>query len=79
MTDLQVSPICFGTSQLGGDSGNVDERDAEAAIRHALELGVNIFDSLSAADLQLSDADLADIDAIMDGAVAVGGPSPETV
>jgi aryl-alcohol dehydrogenase-like predicted oxidoreductase len=48
MTELQVSPICFGTWQLGGDWGSVDERDATAAIRHALELGVNIFDTAQA-------------------------------
>jgi aryl-alcohol dehydrogenase-like predicted oxidoreductase len=48
MTDLKVSPICFGTWQLGGDWGSVDEREATAAIRHALELGVNIFDTAQA-------------------------------
>ena len=48
MTDLQVSPICFGTWQLGGDWGSVDERDAAAAIRHALGLGVNFFDTAQA-------------------------------
>jgi aryl-alcohol dehydrogenase-like predicted oxidoreductase len=48
MTDLQVSPICFGTWQLGGDWGGFDERDATAAIRHALELGVNFFDTAQA-------------------------------
>jgi aryl-alcohol dehydrogenase-like predicted oxidoreductase len=48
MTDLHVSPICFGTWQLGGDWGGFDERDAVAAIRHALELGVNIFDTAQA-------------------------------
>jgi aryl-alcohol dehydrogenase-like predicted oxidoreductase len=48
MTDLQVSPICFGTRQLGGDWGGFDERDAIAAIRHALALGVNIFDTAQA-------------------------------
>ena len=48
MTDLQVSPICFGTWQLGGDWGSFDERDATAAIRHALELGVNFFDTAQA-------------------------------
>jgi aryl-alcohol dehydrogenase-like predicted oxidoreductase len=45
MTELQVSPICFGTWQLGGDWGSVDEQEAIAAIRHALELGVNTFDT----------------------------------
>jgi aryl-alcohol dehydrogenase-like predicted oxidoreductase len=48
MTDLQVSPICFGTWQLGGDWGDFDEREATAAIRHALELGVNFFDTAQA-------------------------------
>jgi aryl-alcohol dehydrogenase-like predicted oxidoreductase len=48
MTDLQVSPICFGTWQLGGEWGSVDEREATAAIRHALELDVNIFDTAQA-------------------------------
>ncbi len=48
MTNLHVSPICFGTWQLGGDWGGFDERDAIAAIRHALELGVNIFDTAQA-------------------------------
>jgi aryl-alcohol dehydrogenase-like predicted oxidoreductase len=48
MTDLEVSPICFGTWQLGGDWGSVDEREASAAIRHALALGVNAFDTAQA-------------------------------
>jgi aryl-alcohol dehydrogenase-like predicted oxidoreductase len=48
MTELEVSPICFGTWQLGGDWGDFDEHDAIAAIRHALELGVNIFDTAQA-------------------------------
>jgi aryl-alcohol dehydrogenase-like predicted oxidoreductase len=48
MTNLHVSPICFGTWQLGGDWGGFDERDAIAAIRHALELGVNVFDTAQA-------------------------------
>ena len=48
MTDLQVSPICFGTWQLGGDWGAFDEAKAMAAIRHALDLGVNVFDTAQA-------------------------------
>jgi len=43
--------------------------------RHA----AHIEDSVGAAELRLGDAELAEIDAIMDGAVAVGGPSPESV
>jgi aryl-alcohol dehydrogenase-like predicted oxidoreductase len=48
MTDLQVSPIAFGTWQLGGDWGDFDERDAIAAIRHARGLGINLFDTAQA-------------------------------
>jgi aryl-alcohol dehydrogenase-like predicted oxidoreductase len=45
MTDLEVSPIAFGTWQLGGEWGGFDERQAVAAIRHARELGINLFDT----------------------------------
>jgi aryl-alcohol dehydrogenase-like predicted oxidoreductase len=45
MTDLQVSPVAFGTWQLGGEWGQFDEDEAIAAIRQARELGVNLFDT----------------------------------
>jgi aryl-alcohol dehydrogenase-like predicted oxidoreductase len=45
LTGLQVSPIAFGTWQLGGEWGEFDEQQAIAAIRQARELGVNLFDS----------------------------------
>ena len=48
MTDLRVSPICFGTWQLGGDWGGFDAHEATVAIRHALDLGVNFFDTAQA-------------------------------
>jgi aryl-alcohol dehydrogenase-like predicted oxidoreductase len=48
MTDLQVSPVAFGTWQLGGEWGDFDEREAIAAIRHARELGINFFDTAQA-------------------------------
>jgi aryl-alcohol dehydrogenase-like predicted oxidoreductase len=48
MTDLHVSPIAFGTWQLGGEWGRFDEREAIAAIRHARELGINLFDTAQA-------------------------------
>jgi aryl-alcohol dehydrogenase-like predicted oxidoreductase len=48
MTDLQVSRIAFGTWQLGGEWGSFDEREAIAAIRHARELGINLFDTAQA-------------------------------
>ena len=45
MTDLEVSPIAFGTWQLGGEWGQFDEDEGIAAIRQARELGVNLFDT----------------------------------
>jgi aryl-alcohol dehydrogenase-like predicted oxidoreductase len=45
MTDLEVSPIAFGTWQLGGEWGQFDEDEGVAAIRQARELGVNLFDT----------------------------------
>ncbi len=45
---LHVSRIAFGTWQLGGEWGSVDPDEAKAAIRHALDLGVNFFDTAQA-------------------------------
>ena len=42
---LKVSPICFGTWELGGEWGSVDEWEATAAIHRARDLGINFFDS----------------------------------
>ncbi|HWF58449.1 MAG TPA: aldo/keto reductase [Candidatus Dormibacteraeota bacterium] len=42
---LRVSPIAFGTWQLGGDWGATDEDAAIGAIRHAREQGINFFDT----------------------------------
>ncbi|HEV2075313.1 MAG TPA: aldo/keto reductase [Thermoleophilaceae bacterium] len=47
-TDLDVSRVCFGTWQTGGDWGAVEEREAHAAARRALDLGVNFFDTAQA-------------------------------
>jgi aryl-alcohol dehydrogenase-like predicted oxidoreductase len=48
MTGLEVTPIAFGTWQLGGDWGRFDELEAITAIRHARELGINLFDTAQA-------------------------------
>lgn len=48
MSGLEVSPIAFGTWQLGGDWGEFDEQKAIGAIRHAHEQGVNFFDTAQA-------------------------------
>src|SRR5438445_10899208 len=43
--DLRVSPIAFGTWQLGGDWGATDEPAAIHAIRYAYDRGINFFDT----------------------------------
>ena len=45
MTELSVSPIAFGTWELGGEWGSFDEEKGIEAIRNARELGVNLFDT----------------------------------
>ncbi|HEX2071288.1 MAG TPA: aldo/keto reductase [Thermoleophilaceae bacterium] len=47
-SELMVSPIAFGTWQLGGEWGRFDEDEAIAAIRRARELGINFFDTAQA-------------------------------
>ena len=47
-SELRVSPIAFGTWQLGGEWGEFDEQRAIDAIRHARSLGVNLFDTAQA-------------------------------
>lgn len=45
ITGLNVSPIAFGTWQLGGDWGQFDEAEGIASIRRARELGITLFDT----------------------------------
>ena len=45
MTELSVSPIAFGTWELGGEWGSFDEQKGVEAIRNARELGVDFFDT----------------------------------
>jgi aryl-alcohol dehydrogenase-like predicted oxidoreductase len=47
-SSLRVSPIAFGTWQLGGDWGSFDEQAAIDAIRFARAQGVNLFDTAQA-------------------------------
>lgn len=45
-TDLSVSRVGMGCAVIGGyDYGKADDRESVAAIRRALELGVNLFDT----------------------------------
>ena len=45
---LEVSRVCFGTWQFGGDWGPLDDRESVAAMHRALELGINFFDTAQA-------------------------------
>src|SRR5438105_12474979 len=47
-TDLHVSRVAFGTWSFGGEWGPVQVDDGKAAIREALELGINFFDTAQA-------------------------------
>jgi aryl-alcohol dehydrogenase-like predicted oxidoreductase len=48
MSGLDVRRVAFGTWQLGGDWGRVDEDQAIRAIRYARALGINFFDTAQA-------------------------------
>lgn len=58
-TGLQVSPIAFGTWQLGGDWGAFEEETAIAAIRAAYDRGINFFDTAQAYGFGASERILA--------------------
>jgi len=47
-TDMEVSRICFGSWQFGGDWGDLDEDAATAAVRTARRLGIDFFDTAQA-------------------------------
>lgn len=52
-TDIRVSVLGFGMWPIGGtqhagDYGNVDDAEAIAALRHALDLGITLFDTAPA-------------------------------
>ena len=44
-TALRVSTVCYGTWRFGGDWGSFEAQEARAAIRQALDLGINFFDT----------------------------------
>jgi aryl-alcohol dehydrogenase-like predicted oxidoreductase len=43
-----VSAIGFGCQEVGGGYGDVDEREFARAVGHALDLGINLFDTAEA-------------------------------
>lgn len=44
-TDMKISEVSLGTWALGGDWGNVSKEDALASLHHAIDRGVNFFDT----------------------------------
>jgi aryl-alcohol dehydrogenase-like predicted oxidoreductase len=44
-TDLKVTAVAFGTWAFGGDWGATDVQESKAGIHHAVELGINLFDT----------------------------------
>jgi aryl-alcohol dehydrogenase-like predicted oxidoreductase len=60
-TDLRISRIAFGCEQLGGtDWGHVDEKNVIRAVRAALDLGINCFDTADVYGLGRSECMLAE-------------------
>jgi aryl-alcohol dehydrogenase-like predicted oxidoreductase len=56
---LLASVIALGTWEFGGYWGDFDEKEAIGVIRHALELGVNLFDTAQGYGFGLAEALLA--------------------
>jgi len=44
-TGFQISEVSFGAWAIGGSWGTVDDAESLAALRKALELGVNFIDT----------------------------------
>jgi aryl-alcohol dehydrogenase-like predicted oxidoreductase len=57
---LEVSRVCFGTWQFGGDWGAIDRGEAKAAVRRALDLGITFFDTAQAYGFGRSESLLAE-------------------
>ncbi len=47
-TGVQVSAIGFGCQEVGGGYGDIDEREFARAVGHALDIGINLFDTAEA-------------------------------
>ncbi len=44
-TGLKVSPLSFGGAPLGGMYGTIEEPEAIASVRHAIDAGINLVDT----------------------------------
>ena len=45
---MEVSAIGFGCQEVGGGYGDIDEREFARAVGHALDIGINLFDTAEA-------------------------------
>jgi aryl-alcohol dehydrogenase-like predicted oxidoreductase len=59
-TDLEVSRICLGTWQFGGEWGEIDREEAIATVARARGLGIDFFDTAQAYGFGISEELLAD-------------------
>jgi aryl-alcohol dehydrogenase-like predicted oxidoreductase len=57
---MEVSRIAFGTWAFGGEWGPFDEFEARDAVHHALDLGINLFDTAQAYGFGQSEQLLSD-------------------
>src|SRR3979411_3562444 len=58
-TDLQVSAIGFGCGEIGGTYGKIDAAQFQQAVQHAIDAGVNCFDTAEAYGMGASEQALA--------------------
>jgi aryl-alcohol dehydrogenase-like predicted oxidoreductase len=47
-TGVEVSALGFGCQEVGGGYGDIDEREFARAVGHALDVGINLFDTAEA-------------------------------
>jgi aryl-alcohol dehydrogenase-like predicted oxidoreductase len=57
-TGLKVSVIGFGSQEIGGGYGDIEEAEFARAVHRALDLGVNLFDTAEAYGFGVSEAAL---------------------
>src|SRR6185437_16213444 len=58
-TDLKVSAIGFGCWEISGTYGAIDAAQFDQAVHHALDAGVNCFDTAEAYGMGISEQALA--------------------
>ena len=58
-TDLQVSAMGFGCWEIGGTYGKIDEAQFQQAVQHAIDAGINCFDTAEAYGMGASEQALA--------------------